>query len=475
MTAQNLSSLVKRASDKMRADDNTKGATKYLEHFSWLLFLKAFEAVEDEQALIAEVDGRHYERVIDGQYRWSKWADGSRTGAELVSFISDELLPHLRSLAGNPLSEEVAQVFSGVTTVMRSGYVLAEVIDVIDDVDFHSAEDYHAMSVIYETLLAEMGREAGWSGEFYTPRPIIELVVRIVDPRLGERVYDPCAGSCGFLVSAYSHMGEHASTVDQWDQLQHASLYGQEAGELPYLLGVMNLMLHGIRTPNVIRANTLERDVRSIQPEEQYQVTMTNPPFGGKENPQVQQNFPVPTAATEMLFLQHIMATLKPRGRAGVVVPEGVLFRRDAFASVKARLLAEFNLHTVVSLPEGVFAPYSEVKTNLLFFDRVGSTEQVFYTEVLSPGGRRFTKTRPIRWEHLVETYERVRARVATEHSWFVSAAEIAARNFDLTARNPRSVDPDEPRTAADLAAALVGHRTELNASLDVLERYARS
>lgn len=307
MTQTELVNLIKSASNKMRADDNTKGTAKYLEHFSWLLFLKVYESVEDERALMAQIDGRAFDRVIQGEYRWSEWTKAGLTGDQLTSFITDDLFSYLRGLAGTPEAEKVAELFQGVTAVMKSGYVLAEVVDIIDNVDFHASDDYHSMSVLYETLLSQMGADSGWSGEFYTPRPIVEFMTNVVDPQLGETVYDPCSGSCGFLVTAYEHMRQREATVKDHELLQHATYFGQESGELPFLLGTMNMMLHGVLAPNVTRRNTLEQDVRSIKPNEQHDVILTNPPFGGKENPQVQQNFPLKSTSTQLLFMQHIL------------------------------------------------------------------------------------------------------------------------------------------------------------------------
>ncbi|EMY35749.1 N-6 DNA methylase, partial [Arthrobacter crystallopoietes BAB-32] len=225
------------------------GTTKYLEHFSWLLFLRVFEELENEREEEALIDGKPFQRVIDQEHSWSTWTRAGNTGSALIQYIQGELLPYLQELAGSPTADKIAQIFTGVTTVMKSGYVLAEVVDVINKVDFHGSEDYHAMSVIYETLLAEMGTEAGWSGEFYTPRPIVDFMTWAVDPKLGETVYDPFAGSSGFLISPYEFLKDNEITVADLERLQHETLFGQESGELPFLLGTMNMILHGSRPP----------------------------------------------------------------------------------------------------------------------------------------------------------------------------------------------------------------------------------
>ncbi|MEJ7775073.1 MAG: class I SAM-dependent DNA methyltransferase [Nocardioidaceae bacterium] len=357
MTLQDLQATIKSASDKMRADDNTKNALRYLEQLTWLLFLKQWEAIEDEREMVAQVDGKTYERIIDGDLRWSAWTQFGRTGDDLIEWVTGELLPNLRGLAGSPQAEQIARLFESITTVMKSGYSLAEVVGKVDTIDFHAVENHHAMSVIYETLLAQTA-DAGWSGEFYTPRPIVEFMVEIIDPRLGETVYDPCSGSCGFLVAAAEHLRPQVSTTKDEEMLTRRSIYGQEAGDLAYFVGTMNLMLHGIDDPQTVRRNTLEQDIRNIPPGEQHEIVLTNPPFGGSENPQVQQNFPARSAATELLFLQHCMAKLDKTGRCAIVVPDGILYRaQQAYTTVRRRLMTEFAVTAIVRLPTGCSRP----------------------------------------------------------------------------------------------------------------------
>ncbi|HWF33347.1 MAG TPA: N-6 DNA methylase [Solirubrobacteraceae bacterium] len=444
MTQQELENLVKSASDKMRSDDNTKGVTKYLEHFSWLLFLRLFEQVEDQAEMVAEMDKRSYERTVSGDYRWSAWTQRDLTGPELVDFVTTELLPHLRQLAGTPEREKVAEIFNAVSAVMKSGYVLAEVIAVIDKVSFATVADYHAMSVIYERLLAEMGGDASWSGEFYTPRPVVELMVAVTRPKLKERIYDPCSGSCGFLVSTFEHIKGGADTLAERALLQQGTLFGKEAGELPFLLGTMNMMLHGILAPNNLRTNTLEEDVSTVAPDAQYDVVLTNPPFGGRENPQVQQNFQLHTSATEVLFLQHIVAMTRGEGRVAVVAPDGVLFDDEtAFKGLRRKLLTDCNLHTIVRLPVGAFPNTPHQRLNLLFFDRKGPSQGVWFYEHLVPENRRhlkhprYNKSNPLCFEELEPLLAWWDAREPNDHAWYVPADEIEAETLDLDLHHP--------------------------------------
>ncbi|MEM3731862.1 MAG: N-6 DNA methylase, partial [Candidatus Bathyarchaeia archaeon] len=317
------------------------------------------------------------------------------------------------------------------------------------------------LSQVYEELLLRMGREGGVAGEFYTPRPIVRLMVKIVNPQVGEKVFDPFCGSCGFLVESYRHMmGSKEITVDEYELLQKETFYGQEKKPLPYLIGVMNCILHGLLTPNVVRKNTLEDNIRNIPESRRFHVILTNPPFGGKESRQIQQNFPVQSQATELLALQYVMKSLRQGGRCGIVVPEGVLFRGDAFALVKKELLENFNLHTIVSLPSGVFANVTSSgqgpKTNLLFFDRTGPTREIWYYEHVPPEGKKYTKANPITDEDLRDCYEKWKRREISENSWIVSVEEVVKRGYDLTAKNPNRKEEFEYKSPEELIASVI-------------------
>lgn len=434
MTVQELQAKIKSASDKMRADDNTKNALKYLEQLTWLLFLKQWEAIEDEREDIAAIDGKAYQRIIDGDFRWSVWTKSGRTGDELIEWVTNGLLPHLCGLGGSPQAEHVAHLFESITTVMKSGYSLAEVVTIVDTIDLHAIENHHAMSVIYETLLAQTA-DAGWSGEFYTPRPVVEFMVECIDPKLGDTVYDPCSGSCGFLVSAAGHLRKQASTGTDEETLTRRSIYGQEAGELAFFVGTMNLMLHGIDDPQTVRRNTLEQDIRNMGPSEQHDVVLTNPPFGGSENPQVQQNFPARAAATELLFLQHCMAKLKEGGRCAIVIPDGILYRADqAYSTVRRRLLTELAVTAIVRLPTGVFPTAADTRTNLLFFERgLEQPPRIRYYQILPPPGKRsYSKTNPLLPEALDGARAWIQHGVADECAWEVSVDDVKQAGWDL-------------------------------------------
>lgn len=462
MSREELANQIWRACDIMRRDDNTKLILKYVEHLSWLLFLKVFEAIEDRHGTEAEIAGRPYERVLEGEYRWSEWTSIDWRGQDLIEFVQGKLLPHLRDLRGSPEREIVATVFGGITTVMKSPYNLKDVIAIVDEIDFHRTEDVHTISLVYESLLAKMGSEAGLSGEFYTPRPIIRFMVQVVDPRIGESVYDPACGSAGFLVETYLYMKKAERTTKDHEILQHRTFFGQESGELPFLLGTMNMVLHGVLRPTIVRRNTLEENIRNIPDSERHHIVLTNPPFGGKESRQIQQNFPAQSQATELLFLQHVLKKLKVHARCGIVLPEGVLFRGDAFARVKKELLENFNLHTVVSLPGGVFLPYSGVKTNLLFFERTGPTREIWYYEVQPPNGGRFTKGNPIQDEHLADALDKRKERSISELSWVEPVEAIVDRGYDLTAKNPHRPQDAEQRSPQEIVTSILEEEREI-------------
>lgn len=455
MTIQELQAKIKSASDKMRADDNTKNALKYLEQLTWLLFLKVFDSMEETKEMVAEIDGADYKPLIADRYRWKAWArDSTLNGDDLIEFISDDLLPYLRDLKGGTRAERVATIFGEIRTVMKSGYSLKEVVAIVDSIDFHALDNHHAMSVIYESLLAQTA-DAGWSGEFYTPRPVVESMVRIVDPQLGERVYDPCCGSAGFLVGSAEHVAAATSRVEEKEIFNSATFFGQESGEIAALVGTMNLILHGVEDPQIVRRNTLEQDARNVSPSEQYNVILTNPPFGGTENPQVQQNFPSRSAATELLFLQHCMARLRDGGRAAIVLPDGILYRAEtAFSTVRRRLLNEFNVTAIVRLPTGVFPTAADTRTNLVFFEKSGRTEKIRYYQVPTPPGKRsYSKTNPLTRDVLEGAEGWLVDGIEDEYAWTIDYDSVVDSGYDL--------DIPWPKASFTTDAASAGERIE--------------
>lgn len=475
-----LSSIIKRARDIMRKDAGLNGDTDRTPQFAWLLFLKAFDDLEENR----HATDAKYAAVIRSPYRWRDWAANSverRSGDGLLDFVNGDLLPHLQKLtgsgaAGDP-SQTVADIFRETRNRMLSGYLLADLVDEVNKVDFASSDDIHTMAHFYESMLREMRDAAGDSGEFYTPRPVVRFVVGRVDPKPGETVLDPAVGTAGFLVEAWDHVVQQADTATVRESLR-GTMRGFEKKPMPYLLAQMNLLLHDVDWPRITLGNALTSRVAE-QRRDGVDVVLTNPPFGGAEESSVKEYYPsdMQSAETSWLFLQSVMARIEKsqRGRAGVVVPNSVLFDTGVGARIKKKLLEEFNLHTIVRMPNGTFAPYTLIPTNILFFERGGPTKDVWFYEHPLPDGRKnYTKTKPLRYEEFAETESwwggasRV-GRVETAQAWKVSAATIAADNYNLDMHNPNRPDDLEHRDPAELLDDMIATERELIALLEGL------
>ena len=447
-TTQQLGSLIKSARDIMRKDKGLSGDLDRLPMLTWIMFLKFLDDLEQIREQEAIMKRKKFQPAIDPPYRWRDWAarEDGITGDELISFINNEeairpdgtkgagLFAYLRGLQGangGDRRDVIAIVFKGTTNRMINGYLLRDIINKINGIHFNSSEEIHTLSHLYESLLKEMRDSAGDSGEFYTPRPVVRFMVEVINPRLGETILDPACGTGGFLVEAYSHLEKQCKNVGDREVLQTRSILGGEAKPLPYLLAQMNLLLHGLESPQIDPLNSLRFPLREIGDKDRVDIILTNPPFGGEEERGILGNFPndKQTGETTLLFLQLIMRKLKrhPKpGRAGVVVPNGTLFGDGVCARKKEELLKEFNLHTIVRLPNGVFAPYTSIPTNLLFFDRSGPTREIWYYELPLPEGRKqYTKTMPLQYETFSDCLSWWRNRKENGHSWKVNAEEI--------------------------------------------------
>ncbi|MGB3591001.1 MAG: class I SAM-dependent DNA methyltransferase [Nonlabens sp.] len=413
-----ISNKINRLTDILRRDDGISGAMHYTEQISWVLFLKFLNDYEEGKADEALMENTTYSHVLPPELRWHSWAcpkdaqgnidvKRAHTGDELKDFVNDTLFPYLKSCNEDQrdthnMRYKIGAIFEYLDNRIVSGHTLREVLDIIDSMDFQSREDLFELSRIYEDLLKGMGSDGGNSGEFYTPRAVIKAMVQALDPQVGETVYDGAVGSAGFLVEAFEHMRQQEMSATQHAFLQSRTFYGMEKTSLGYVMGMMNMILHGIESPHVAKGNTLAQNIMDYGEGDRHDVILANPPFGGKENAQMQQNFTVKSNATELLFMQHFMKRLRMGGRAAILIPEGILFQsNNAFAKVKKDLLENFNLHTILSLPSGVFLPYSGVKTNVVFFDRAGSTSTIWYYEV-NPA-KKLTKNNPITSDHLAE------------------------------------------------------------------------
>ncbi len=463
---RSLGSLIKACRDIMRKDKGLTTDLDRLPMLTWVMFLKFLDDMEQIRETEAKLESKRFQPIIDAPYRWRDWAappDGV-TGDALISFINNEetilssgakgfgLFAYLRSLHGRNGGDRrdvVRTVFQGTVNRMINGYLLRDIVNKINGINFVSTDEIYTLGHLYESMLKEMRNAAGENGEFYTPRPVVKLIVTLANPRLGETILDPACGTGGFLVSAFEHLKEQCQTTDDQRRLQRETLFGIEAKPLPYLLTQMNLLLHGLEYPNIDPLNALRFPLREIGEKDRIDVILTNPPFGGKEERGIQGNFPSgkQTSETALLFLQLIMRKLRktPKqgfssARAGVIVPNGTLFGDGVCARIKEELLREFNLHTIIRLPNGVFSPYTGIPTNILFFDRSGPTKEIWYYEHLLPEGRKsYTKTQPIQFEEFAACLDWWNKRKENERAWIVTIADIATSNYNLDRKNPHA------------------------------------
>ncbi len=490
-TAQQLGSLIKSARDIMRKDKGLSTDLDRLPMLTWIMFLKFLDDMEQIEQTKAKLSGGRYRPAIEPPYRWRDWAapaDGI-TGPDLLALINQDearlpngkrgpgLFAYLRGLPGGNGSARrrtvIATVFSGVVNRMTSGYLLRDVINKVNGIHFLAKEELFTLGHLYESMLREMRDAAGENGEFYTPRPVVRFMVQAVDSRLGETVLDPACGTGGFLVEAYHHLEPQCKTVEDRRRLQTGSLFGGEAKPLPYLLCQMNLLLHGLEAPQIDPENSLRFKLAEIGDKDRVDVILTNPPFGGEEEAGIKGNFPpdTQTSETALLFLQLIMRKLKRPGhgserggRAAVVVPNGTLFGDGVCARLKEQLLKEFNLHTIVRLPNGVFSPYTDIQTNLLFFDRSGPTSEIWYYEIPVPTGRKkYTKTMPMQFEEFGECLKWWGQRAENTHAWRVRADNVlrygtdgALLSLDLDLKNPNAVEGPKHVAPEELAAEIL-------------------
>ncbi|MFL9977338.1 type I restriction-modification system subunit M [Paraburkholderia graminis] len=452
--------LIKSIQDIMRQDAGIDGDAQRISQLSWLFFLKIF----DDQEIEIEMLREEYVSPIPENLRWRNWAADAEgiTGDALLGFVNNDLFGALKGLNAdavlNARAFVVQSVFEDAFNYMKSGQLLRQVINKINEIDFNSQQDRHLFNDLYEKILKDL-QNAGNAGEFYTPRAVTQFMVDMVNPQLGEKVLDPACGTGGFLACAIEHLRTQVKSVGDEDLLQRA-IHGVEKKQMPHLLCVTNMLLHGIEIPFQIRHdNTLAKPLVSYGPRDMVDIILTNPPFGGTEEPGIESNFPadVRTKETADLFLVLITELLKHNGRAAVVLPDGTLFGEGVKTRIKERLLSECNLHTIVRLPNGVFAPYTGIKTNLLFFTKGQPTKDVWYYEHQYPAGyKSYSKTKPIRidefdvekswWGNEADGFA---SRVENEFAWKVSIDDIRAKGFNLDQKNPHvgeiiSHDPDE-------------------------------
>jgi type I restriction enzyme M protein len=431
----------------------------YTEQTSWLLFLKYLDGLEQDRAMEAELEGRSYKYLLDEPYRWESWAapkgaDGrldhnqAMTGDDLVEFVDRQLFPYLREFrlwatGPNTLEYKVGEIFSEIKNKIHSGYNLREIIDHIDELRFRSQTEKHELSHLYEAKIKNMGNAGRNGGEYYTPRPLIRAMVQVIQPKIGERIYDGAVGSAGFLCEAFDYLKSRPNlTTADLKTLQEQTFYGKEKKSLAYVIAIMNLILHGLEAPNIQHTNTLAENLADIQEKDRMDVILANPPFGGKERKEVQQNFPIRTGETAFLFLQHFIKKLKAGGRAGVVIKNTFLSNTDnASVSLRKLLLESCNLHTVLDCPGGTFQG-AGVKTVVLFFEKGSPTRTVWYYQLTpstsSGQARNLGKTNPLNDADLAEFVELQKTFADSPKSWSLGVRSLSgAEGYDLSVKNP--------------------------------------
>ncbi|TKI71251.1 SAM-dependent DNA methyltransferase [Sulfurimonas crateris] len=465
-----ISNIVKSIQNIMRTDTGVDGDAQRISQLVWMLFLKVFDAKEEE----FELESENYRSPIPEKLRWRSWAtdDEGLTGEELMLFINNELFPTLKELditTSNAYAPLVKGMFEDAYNYMKSGTLLRQVVNKLEEINFDNLSERHLFNDMYEQILKDL-QSAGNAGEYYTPRAVTEFIVQMVDPRLGEKVFDPACGTGGFLISSINHiMKSDVKTAEDKKTLEH-TIQGIEKKQLPYMLCLTNLILHDIETPSVRHDNSLSYPLKDITPNERVDCIVANPPFGGTEEQGIENNFPATyrTRETADLFLLLFIQMLKPRGRAGIVLPDGTLFGDGVTARIKEKLLEECNLHTIVRLPNGIFAPYTDINTNLLFFTKGEPTKEIWYYEQPLPQGyKKYTKTKPVKLQDFEELKKWWNDRVENELAYKVDIDTIKANNFNLDVKNPHKGEVEEELTTNEIIDKI---EASMSKSVELLE-----
>ncbi len=452
--------------DVLRKEAGCTTELDYTEQTSWLLFLKYLDALDRERAMEAKLDGKKYTFLLDKPYQWEEWAaprgkngerddNRAKTGDDLVDFVDDKLFPYLqkfkqKATGPNTIEYKIGEIFSELKNKIHVGYNLREIIDHIDELKFNSQAEKHELSHLYEAKIRNMGNAGRNGGEYYTPRPLIRAIVKVINPQIGERIYDGACGSAGFLCESFEYMKEKKGGLSTKDAkiLQEKTFFGKEKKPLAYVIGIMNMILHGIDAPNMVRDNTLA-ETQDYQEKDRYEVVMANPPFGGHERKEVQQNFTIRTGETAFLFLQHFIKVMKAGGRGGIVIKNTFLSNTDnASVSLRKLLLETCNLHTILDCPGGTFQG-AGVKTVVLFFEKGTKTRKIWYYQ-LEPG-RSLGKTNPLNDDDLRDFVTLQKKFADSEKSWTFDAKAVDPDTFDLAVSNPNGGKAEKHRSPSEI------------------------
>ena len=470
----------KNIDDVLRKEAGCTTELDYTEQTSWLLFLKYLDALEQDKVYEAALEGKKHTFILDKRFRWEMWAapkgkngkinhNRAMVGDDLRDFVNDKLFPYLhgfkqKASGPNTIEYKIGEIFGEIKNKIQSGYNLREIIDHIDELRFRSQTEKHELSHLYEAKIRNMGNAGRNGGEYYTPRPLIRAIVQVVKPKIGDRIYDGACGSAGFLCESFVYLKSKGNlTTRGLTTLQNRTFYGKEKKSLAYVIAIMNMILHGIEAPNIVHTNTLTENLADIQQKDRYDVVLANPPFGGKERKEIQQNFPIRTGETAFLFLQHFIKMLKAGGRGGVVIKNTFLSNTDnASVNLRQMLLESCNLHTVLDCPGGTFQG-AGVKTVVLFFEKGAPTRKVWFYQ-LDPG-RNLGKTNPLNDDDLQEFVKLQKTFADSPKSWSVDAQNIDQTTFDLSVKNPNGgeeVAHRSPEEIMDEIAALDSESTEV-------------
>lgn len=483
----------KNIDDILHKDAGCGSELDYVEQTSWILFLKYLDDLEKDRATAAELTGKPYTPIIDKKFQWNVWAMPKKkkagtelpeldhhkalTGDDLTDFANNKLFPYLKKFkqsaeSADTIEYKIGEIFSELKNRIQSGYNLREVINRIDELRFRTHAEKHEMSHLYEDKIKNMGNAGRNGGEYYTPRPLITTIVKVVAPEIGDKIYDGACGSAGFLCEAFAYLkGSKSLSTKETEILQKRSFYGKEKKSLAYIIGIMNMILHGVEAPNIIHTNTLAENLADIQEKDRYDVVLANPPFGGKERAEVQQNFPIKTGETASLFLQHFIKLLKAGGKAGVVIKNTFLSNTDnATVAIRKTLLENCNLHTVLDLPGGTFTG-AGVKTVVLFFEKGKATKKVWYYQLNLD--RNLGKTNPLNENDLAEFVKLQKTFTESKNSWIVNIKDIDQSTFDLSVKNPNKKEETalrQPQTILEEMKTLDEESAEiLNSILELI------
>lgn len=479
----------KNIDDLLYKDSGADSELDYIGQTSWVMFLRYLDELEQDKADEAALKGEEYKYILDEEYRWPNWAmpkdaDGkldhhvAMTGPDLVAFVDGKLFPYLAKFkqeadSANTIEYKIGEIFSELKNKIQSGYNLREILEYADGLPFRSTKDKHELSHLYESKIKNMGNAGRNGGQYYTPRPLIRAMIAVTDPQIGEKVYDGAAGSCGFLCEAYDYMltkmqESGKESTSNLKTLQEDTFYGKEKKNLAYVIGIMNMILHGIEAPNIIHTNTLGENIRDIQEKNRYHVILANPPFGGKERPEVQQNFDIKTGETAFLFMQHFIKSLKTGGRAAIVIKNTVLSNTDnASVALRKLILESCNLYTILDMPAGTFLG-AGVKTVVLFLQKGEPTKKIWYYQ-LDPG-RNMGKTNPLNDTDMAPFIELQKTQPETEQSWNIKIADIDDTVFDLSVKNPNTPEEAPLRAPEEILNEMESLDAETNSILKAIK-----